>query len=85
MMPILIDKIPTEYADHAFEAARLGRNGVHTPPELVSAEMLAELESAGDAMRFINSAGRIVWKATAKFRQHLKDLELDAQEDLEDI
>ena len=34
-MPILMDKILSEYADQAFETARLGRNGVHTPRDLV--------------------------------------------------
>ena len=64
MMPILMDKILREYADQAFETARLRRNGVHTARDLVSAEMLAELEAAGDAMRFVNAEGRIAWKAT---------------------
>jgi hypothetical protein len=84
-MKTALDKILLEYADQACEVARLGRNGIHTPPDLVSAEMLAELESTGNAMRFINSAGRIAWKATAKFRQYLVDLKRDAQGDLEDI
>ena len=84
-MPFIMDKILTECADQAYEAARLRRNGVHTPPELASAEMFVELESTGDAMRFINSAGRIAWKATPSLCRYLKDLELDAQEDLEDI
>ena len=53
-MPMLMDKILTEYADQAYETARLGRNGVHTTRDLVSPKMLAELEAAGDAMRFVN-------------------------------
>ena len=40
-MPFLMDKILTEYADQAYDASRLGRNGVHTTRQLVSAEMLA--------------------------------------------
>ena len=36
-------------------------------------------------MRFVDSKGRIAWKATPSLFQYLKDLELDAQEDLEDI
>lgn len=84
-MPILLDKILTEYADQAYETARLRRNGVQTARGLVSVTMLAELEAIGDAMRYLNSDGKIVWKATAKLGQYLKDLELDAREDLEDI
>jgi hypothetical protein len=38
-MPILMDKILTEYVDQAFETARLRRNGVPTARDLVSAEM----------------------------------------------
>jgi hypothetical protein len=83
-MPIFIDKILTEYVDQAYEVSRLGRNGAHTTRELVSAEMLGELEATGDAMRFVDTGGRIAWKGTPDLRQYLKDLELDAQQDLED-
>ena len=84
-MPIPIDKILTEYADQAFETTRLGRNGVQTARELVSAEMLIELEAAGDAMRFVDAEGQIAWKATPSLRQYLMDLQLDAEADLEDF
>ena len=83
-MPILMDKILTEYAHHVFEAARLRRNGVQKARDRVFAEMLIELEEAGDAMRFLDG-DRIAWKATPKLRQYLKDLELVAQDDLEDV
>ena len=59
--------------------------GVHTARDLVSAETLIELEAAGDAMRFVDAHGRIAWKATPSLRQYLKDLELDAEDDLEDV
>ena len=84
-MPILIDKTLAEYAHQAFVAARLRRNGVHTTRELVSAKMLTELEAAGHAMRYVNSHGRIAWKATPQLRDYLRDLQLDAEADLEDI
>ncbi len=84
-MRILMDKILSEYADQAFETARLRRNGVRPSRKRVSAEMLAELESSGDAMRFIDRQGRVAWKATPSLCQYLIDLELDAQDDLEDI
>ena len=51
----------------------------------VSAEMLIELEAAGDAMRYVNSHGQIAWKATPSLCQYLKDMELDAEADLEDF
>ena len=78
-MPILMDKILTEYADRAFVAARLRRNGVHPTRDRVFAEVLTKLEASGDAMRFVDNNGRIAWKATPSLCQHLKDLELDAQ------
>ena len=84
-MPILMDKILTEYADRAFEVARLGRNGVHTPRDLVRRKMLAELEVTGYAMRYVNSHGRIAWKATPQLRDYLIDLQLDAEADLADL
>jgi hypothetical protein len=84
-MPILMDKILSEYADQVLEVARLRRNGAHSAQDLVLTETPAKLEASGDAMRFVDARGRIAWKATPSLCQLLKDLELDAQEDLEDI
>ena len=84
-MPFLMDKILREYADQAYETARLGRNGVRTPRDRVSAEMLIELEAAGEAMRYVNPRGQIAWKATPQLRNYLMDLQLDAEADLEDF
>jgi len=81
-MQIRMDKILTEYADHAYEAARLGRNGVHPARDWVSTEMLVKLEAAGDAMRYVNPRGQIAWKATPQLRDYLMDLQLDAEADL---
>jgi hypothetical protein len=84
-MPFLMDQILTEYADQAFESARLRRYGVQTNRDLVSAEMLAELEATGHGMRSLDAEGRIVWKATPSLCQYLMDLQLDAEDALEDI
>ena len=81
-MPFLMDQILRKYADQAYEAARLGRNGVHPSRDRVSAEMLVELEAAGDAMRYVNPRGQIAWKATPQLRDYLMDLQLDAEADL---
>jgi hypothetical protein len=85
--PILLDKILAEYADQAFESARLRRNGIRTARDRISAQMLAELEAVGDAMRYLNSDGQIAWKATPQLRSYLMDLQLDAVEetDLEEV
>ena len=80
-----MDGILNEYADQAYEAARLRRNGVRSIRDRVSVEMLIELEAAGEAMRFVDAEGRIAWKATPSLCQYLMDLRLDAEVDLEDI
>jgi hypothetical protein len=84
-MPILMDKILQEEADRACEIARLRRNGVHTARDLVSAKMLAELEAAGQAMRYVNSHDEMAWNATTQLGNYLMDLQLDAEADLEDF
>ena len=84
-MPTLMDQILAKYADQAYETTRLGRNGVHTARELVSAAVLTELEAIGDAMRYLNSDGQIAWKATPRLRNYLMDLQLDAETDLEEV
>jgi len=83
-MPILMDKILQEIADQAYYASRLRRNGVQPIRDVFLDEVLGDLEASGDAMRFINAKGRIAWKATPRLRDYLKDLELEAEEDLED-
>jgi hypothetical protein len=47
--------------------------------------VLAKLEAAGDAMRFVDAEGRIAWKATPSLCQYLMDLRLDAGSDLEEV
>jgi len=80
-----MDKILRQYADQAYETARLGRNGVHPARDRVSAGMLIELEASGCAMRFVDRRGQIVWKATPRLRDYLMDLQLDAEADLADF
>ena len=84
-MAIPMDQLLTEYANQAYEVARLGRTGVHSTRHLAFSEMLAQLEARGDAMRFVDTNGQIAWKATPNLCQYLMDVELDAQGDLEDI
>jgi hypothetical protein len=78
-MTILMDTILQEIVDQSSGAARLGRNGDLPDPDLVSADVLTELEVAGDAMRYIDSEGRIAWKATPSMRDYLLDLQRDAE------
>jgi hypothetical protein len=65
-MTIQMDEILREIVDQAYGAARLGRIGDLPDPDLVSAEVLAELELTGDAMRYVNSKGQIQWGGDPK-------------------
>jgi hypothetical protein len=78
-MTILMDTILQDIVDQAYEAARLGRNGDLPDLDIVSAEVLTELEVAGDAMRYVDSEGRIAWKVTPSLRDYLLDLQRDAE------
>ena len=65
-MKLLMDKILRECVEQAYEEARLGRGRDIAARDRVFAEVLAELEIAGDAMRYVNSKGRIAWRATER-------------------
>lgn len=82
-MTILMDEILQEIVDQAYGAARLGRNGDFEDPDLVSAKVLAELELAGDAMRYVDANGRIAWRASPSLADHLMDLQTDVQLEFE--
>jgi hypothetical protein len=86
-MKILMDEILQEIVDQAYGAARLGRNGDFADPDLVSAEVLTELEVAGDAMRYVDFENRIAWRATPSLADYLTDLQRDAEAefDAEDV
>ena len=82
-MTILMDEILQEIVDQAYGAACLGRTGDLPDPDLVSADVLTELEVAGDAMRYVDSLGRIAWKATPCLCDFLRDLQRDAKAEYE--
>ena len=83
-MKFRMDKIIRELVEEAWEWARIGRSRDFVDRDRVFAETLADLESQGDAMRYLNSKGRIAWKATPDLRDYLNDLKLDAEADLAD-
>lgn len=80
---IRVDKIVRELVEESWEWARLGRDREFLDRDRVFAETLAELESQGDAMRFLDAKGRICWKATPDLRGYLLDLKRDAEADFE--
>jgi len=83
-MKFLMDKIVRELVEEAWDFARLGRDRDFMDRNEVFAETLAELESEGDAMRYLDGKGRIAWKATPELKDYLLDLQRDAEADLED-
>ena len=83
-MKFRMDKIIRELVEESWEWARLGRTRDFVDRDRVFSETLIELESEGDAMRYVDSKGRIAWKATPDLRDYLNDLKLDAEADLED-
>ena len=83
-MKFRMDKIVRELVEESWEWARIGRDRDSVDRDRVFSETLADLESSGNAMRYLNSKGRIAWKATPDLRDYLNDLKLDAEADLED-
>jgi hypothetical protein len=83
-MKFRMDKIIRELVEESWEWARLGRTREFVDRDEVFMEALCELETQGDAMRYVNSKGHIAWKATPDLRDYLNDLKLDAEADLED-
>jgi hypothetical protein len=57
-------------------------------PELSKGRLLAEIvrryEQAGDAMRFLNSRGKIAWKASPRGLRRLADAEREVMDDSDD-
>jgi len=80
---IHMDSIIRELVEESWEWARIGRDRDPMDKSRVFSETLADLESSGDAMRYLNSKGQIAWKATPGLRDYLNDLKLDAEADLE--
>jgi hypothetical protein len=82
-MKFRLDKIVRELVEESWEWARLGRGRDFVDRDRVFSETLANLESSGDAMRFVNSKGQIAWKATPDLRDYIRDLRIDAEEELD--
>ena len=82
---IQMDKILQEIVEEAYEwgSKSSGEPTNFSGRDLVFAEVLADLEIDGDAMRYVDAKGRIAWKATPDLRDYLEDLRLDALADFE--
>jgi hypothetical protein len=49
------------------------------------AQILRDFEQRGDAMRYVNSKGKIAWRPSPAMLMGLADAERDAQEELADF
>jgi hypothetical protein len=58
--------------------------GRDCPGTEVIAKILREFEKAGDAMRYLNADGGVVWKATPRMLVRLADAEREARDELAD-
>jgi hypothetical protein len=83
-MKILIDKILQNHIDEVYSHPRPRRNCNKLDRQSVLAEILENLEAAGDVMRYLDAKGRIAWKATPQLCRYLADLQADAEADAED-
>ena len=65
------------YEDKKYE------NANRTKAELI-AEILRDYERSGDAMRYLNAAAQIAWKASPAMLRKLADAEREVEDDLEE-
>jgi hypothetical protein len=81
-MKYRMDKTLKFWIKCEYEMTKHLHRGVDNDEMLVS--ILREFEVAGDAMRYRDIDGNIVWKATPKMLENLADAELEAEDELED-
>jgi hypothetical protein len=56
----------------------------HLTKRQLLAQILRQYERRGDAMRCLDSRGKLAWKASPRFLSMLADAERDARDDLAD-
>jgi hypothetical protein len=82
-MKFYLDDSLHDYIDEFHQDIRLGRNSAVRCRKAHLGKLLAELESEGDAMRYLDTKGRVAWKATPRLRSYLDDRRANAEEDKE--
>ena len=70
--------VDCSYEDQKYE------NANRTKADLI-AEILREYERSGDAMRYLNAAAQIAWKASPWMLSKLADSEREAEDDMADL
>jgi hypothetical protein len=81
-MKFRMDKTLRFWVDVAAEHIKW--NHVNLTKRQLVTQILREYEQRGDALRRLNTQGKIVWKASPRFLTMLADAERDARNDLAD-
>jgi hypothetical protein len=81
-MKFRMDKTLRFWVDVAYEDIKSDHDKL-TKRQLV-AQILRIYEQRGDAMRCLDSRGKLAWKASPRFLSMLADAERDARDDLAD-
>ena len=81
-MQFRMSKILRFWVDVEYE--RIKHRATGRPRTELLAQILRKFEEAGDAMRFLNSDGRLAWKATSGMLSRLADAEQEAIDDIEE-
>jgi hypothetical protein len=63
------------------EHDRMKNQGPGGPRAQLIAQILRKFEEAGDAMRYLNTKGKIAWKAAPGMLSRLADAEQEARDD----
>jgi hypothetical protein len=82
-MKLRMDATLRFWVDVAYENVKSDHAKV-TKRRLI-AQILRQYQNRGDAMRCLDSHGKIAWKATPRFLTMLADAERDAEDGLEDF
>jgi hypothetical protein len=80
-MKFCITEVLRFWVDVEYEGIK-GHSSGRRKTELI-AQILRRFEEAGDAMRHLNTKGKIAWKATPAMLTRLADAEQEARDDAE--
>jgi hypothetical protein len=78
-MNFRMSKVLRFWVDVEYEQSK-NRASEHTRTELL-AQILRKFEEAGEAMRYLNTKGKIAWKDTPGMLTRLADAEQEARDD----
>ena len=82
-MKFRMDAILRFWVDCSYEDRK--HHHPNRPKADLIAEILHEYERSGDAMRYLDAAGQIAWKASPSMLQKLADAEREVEDDMEDL